>query len=132
MPKKLTLFYPFCVRGCVASHVESEPPGTQLLRQGEMQLFICHCKPHKKASKHTIARWIKTVMAKAGVDTNVFRPHSTRGAAVSKANTAAVPITEILSSAGWSSARTFATYYNKPLYTTRKQFVNAVLRIDER
>ena len=25
--KNTTLFYAFCVRGCVASHVESDPPG---------------------------------------------------------------------------------------------------------
>ena len=30
--KKTTLFYAFCAHGCVASHVESEPPG-----------LTCHC-----------------------------------------------------------------------------------------
>ena len=27
MSRKLPLFYAFCVRGCVASHVESDPRG---------------------------------------------------------------------------------------------------------
>ena len=34
--KKTTLFYAFCVRGCIASHVESDPPGyvsLQMLHQ---------------------------------------------------------------------------------------------------
>ena len=28
--EKTTLFYAFCARGCVASHVESEPPGIEI------------------------------------------------------------------------------------------------------
>ena len=46
-------------------------------------------------------------MTSAGVDTTIFKPHSTRAAATSKAKTASVPIQEILKTAGWSSSRCF-------------------------
>ena len=55
------------------------------LRKGETQLLLCHTKPYGAASKDTISRWIKTVIMKAGVDTSVFKPHSTRSAAMSAA-----------------------------------------------
>ena len=45
---------------------------------------------------------------------------------------AQVPIQEILSKAGWSSAQTFAIYYDKNLYTSESsasQFQEAILTL---
>jgi hypothetical protein len=68
-------------------------------------------------------------IAEAGVDTNIFHPHSTRAAATSKAKAARVPIQEILNTAGWSSSRTFDQFYNKPTYS-QSTFAAYVLKID--
>ena len=49
---------------------------------------------------------------------------------MSAAHRAQVPIQEILSKAGWSSAQTFAIYYDKNLDTlegTASQFQEAIL-----
>ena len=46
---------------------------------------------------------------------NMFSPHSTRSASTSAAHCSNVPLKTILSTAGWSNAKTFATYYNKPI-----------------
>ena len=54
-------------------------------------------------------------MTSAGVDTTIFKPHSTRAAATSKAKTASVPIQEILNTAEWSSSRCFDKFYDKPV-----------------
>ena len=56
-------------------------------------------------------------MKDAGVDVTQFKPHSTRAASTSKAKAAAVPIQEILKTAGWSSSRCFDRCYNKPVQT---------------
>ena len=87
---------------------------TESLGGSESQPFASHSKPHKAVSRDTISRWVKTVLLSAGIATKKFRPHSTRAAAVSAANNASVPLNEILTTAGWSSASTFAQFY-KPV-----------------
>jgi len=57
-------------------------------------------------------------MQKSGIVVNIFKPHSTRAAATSKAFLKSVPLEHILSVAGWSSSETFAKYYNKPVLNT--------------
>jgi integrase len=69
----------------------------------EAKLFVSYIKPHKAISKDTVSRWIKTVLIRSGVDVSVFKPHSVRAAAVSAAKSQAVPVNDILKTAGWSS-----------------------------
>ena len=99
---------------------------TSNLRGSCSQLLICHCKPHGPASKDTISRWLKQVMLDAGINTSVFKPHSTRSAATSAAKSADVPLNEIMTTAGWRSSSVFAVYYNKPLLND-SSFANSVL-----
>ena len=77
------------------------------MRGTETKLFLSHAKPHHRASRDTISRWIRSVMAETGVDVTTFKTYSTRAAAASEANNASVPVKEILDIAGWSSERTF-------------------------
>ena len=65
--------------------------------RGEIKsLFITQVRPFKPASKDTIARWIRETLSKAGIDTSIFSPHSTRSAASSTAKKGSVPIDTIL------------------------------------
>jgi hypothetical protein len=66
-------------------------------------LLISFIKPYHKVSTDTIARWIKTVLRLAGIDTSIFKAHSTRSASTSAATKLGVPLQDIMSSAGWSS-----------------------------
>ena len=75
------------------------------------KLFISYIKPHKPISTDTLSRWIKLVLASAGIDTSVFKTHSVRGAATSHAYAKSVPIAEILRAADWTNERTFRKYY---------------------
>jgi hypothetical protein len=86
---------------------------TKELRGSESNLFISYSKPHMKVSAATIGRWVKTMMAKAGIKLDIYRPHSVRAASTTKAYNAGVSLAEILSTAGWTRASTFATYYKK-------------------
>ena len=80
---------------------------------------VSYSKPFKPVSLETTRRWVKTVMEKPGIDVNLFKPHSTRAAATSKAFLKSVPLIEhILSDVGWSSSDTFAKFYKKPVFNT--------------
>ena len=81
-------------------------------------LFISYVKPYGPVSKDSISRWLKSVMILAGVDCSVYKPQSIRSAAVSKAKSIMVPIDDILKTAGWSSERTFAKFYDKKIDST--------------
>ena len=58
---------------------------------------------------------MKMVLHEAGIDVNMFKPHSTRAALCSKANAKSVPVESIMKAAGWSSENTFRRFYNKPI-----------------
>jgi len=98
---------------------------TKTIRNKEAQLFISYQKPCKPITSQTLSRWIMTTMAKAGINTDMFKPHSTRSAAVSRADARHVPLNNILEKAGWSSSRTFAKYYKKEI--VKDTFQDAVL-----
>ena len=77
--------------------------GSLLLKQ----LFLSHIKPHKVVSKPTIARWIKEFLGMAGIDIGVYKAHSTRAAATSKADSLGLRIEDIVGQGNWSNKTTF-------------------------
>lgn len=100
---------------CVVYTLSEYLERTNNLRNGEKKLFISYCKPHRAISPDTISRWIKKVMYEAGIEIDIFKAHSTRSASVSAAFQLNTNIEEILKTAGWSNAKTFAKFYNKPI-----------------
>ena len=78
------------------------------------QLFIATISPYKPVASSTIARWVKSVLTKSGIDTNIFKAHSVRSAAVSAAAKAGVTTSDILKAADWSSETVFQKFYYKP------------------
>ena len=86
---------------CVFSHMKTYIDCTSTLRGKETKLFISYIKPHHRVSRDTISRWIRETTTNAGVDTSMFKPHSTRSATASKAKVTSVPIQDVLGRAGW-------------------------------
>jgi len=78
------------------------------------KLFLTSRKPVHAASRDTLRRWTKQIMQSAGINMNIFAPHSTRSASTSKA-AFSLPLTLISRTVGWSQVSTFAKYYNKPV-----------------
>ena len=67
-------------------------------------------------------------MQVAGIDTSIFKPHSTRVASTSKANSRQVPINSILKVASWSTDCVFNKFYNKPVQNSNSTgFGQAIL-----
>ena len=100
------------VSNCVVHALSVYMQKTKPLRSNkDTNLFISFVKPHKNVGRSTIGRWIKSVMALAGIDVSVFSAHSTRAASVSKAQSKDLPLDIILDTAGWSNAKTFHKFY---------------------
>lgn len=100
---------------CPLEHLKLYLARTSVVRGVHTQLLLSFQKPNRPVSTDTIARWIRIVMSKAGIDTKVFGAHSTRAATTSAAHKKGITIDKILSAAGWSNETTFRRFYNKPI-----------------
>ena len=78
-------------------------------------IFLSWIGKHDPVTSSTIARWLKTCLSEAGIDTEILKAHSVRGASSSKAATAGVTTADILQAADWSSESTFQKYYHHPI-----------------
>jgi hypothetical protein len=107
---------------CPVQHLKSYLEKTSTLRGKHTQLFVSFQKPHKPVSTDTIARWIKTVMSKAGINTEIYGAHSTRAASTSAAHKKNIDTNRILSAAGWSNETTFSKFYNKTIVDLAKNY----------
>ena len=112
---------------CPVTTLKAYEDRTKSLRVTEAQskLFLGVIKPHNPVAPSTVARWLRTVMGKAGIDTNIFKAHSTRGAATTAAANAGITMEDILKAANWSSDTVFKKFYYKP--TKDVKFGQAVL-----
>ena len=88
-------------------------------------LFLSYMKPHKPVTTQRLAHWVKDLLKEAGVDTEVFKAHSVRGATTSAAMHKGVHISDILSTADWSRESTFRNFYYRP--ATEDTFAQRVL-----
>lgn len=98
---------------CVVETLKYYLKATKNIRKNTNQLLISYQKPHNAVSKDTVSRWLKTVLTEAGIDSEVFKGHSTRAASSSAAMRENIGIDEILRTAGWNNSKTFKTFYDK-------------------
>ena len=77
------------------------------------QLFLSFIDEHKTLAVATLAGWLKTTMAEAGIDTSIFKAHSTRSASTSKARALGLAVEHIVKQGNWSKAQTFHKHYHK-------------------
>ena len=97
---------------CPVVHLEAYLERTKALRpSGTQQLFISARKPHRAVSAATISHWLVSVLSTAGVDTSVFKGHSTRAAASSTAAGAGLSADEVMRAVGWKQESTFRRFY---------------------
>lgn len=115
-------------RICVVTYLKIYLKRTRSLRSST-KLFVSSYGPHKGVSRDTLSRWIKMILLKAGVDTKVFKAHSTRAASTSMA-AESLDINHVMRTAGWASESTFAKFYKKPFQVavdSGLQFASSVL-----
>lgn len=109
---------------CVVKSLQQYLDKTKAVRQSS-KLFLITQKPHNPASKSTIATWIKLALQLGGIDTSIFKPHSTRGASTSEA-IKKVPIDTVIRTAGWTKENTFRKFYKRPV-SIDSSYSNAIL-----
>ena len=103
---------------CVYTAVNIYVQKTECLRASDPFLFIKLKKPHTSVGSQTISRWLKKVLADAGINKEIFSGPSTRHASTSHAFVNGVQLDCIRKTAGWSKRSiVFAKYYNKPIQT---------------
>ena len=73
----------------------------------------------------TIARWLKSLLEAARIDTLEFSAHSVQGVSSSVAANLGITANDILKAADWSSESVFQKFYYKP--TEDLSFGRAVL-----
>ena len=89
------------------------------------QLLISYHRPHKPVQSCTIARWIKSLLGSAGIDTSIFKGHSTRSASTSKARAGGISLEDVLKMADWTGPSSFLRFYYRPSFTD--DFARAVM-----
>ena len=111
---------------CPVATLRAYEDRNQEFRQemGPRPLFLTTIT-HNPASSSTIARWLKSILGKAGIDTAIFKAHSICGAATTAASNAGVTMCDILNAADWSTPSVFQKFYCKP--SRRTEFGTAVL-----
>ncbi|XP_033231989.1 uncharacterized protein LOC117182972 [Belonocnema kinseyi] len=114
---------------CVASTLKVYINRTSDFRNSVDELFLTCKKPFRAATRQFLARRLKVTLDKSGIDTSLFKAHSTRHASTSAANRQGLNIDHIRQTAGWSNkSSVFAIFYNKPVHDKAK-YAQAILRI---
>ena len=85
------------------------------LSEGSNNLFLSFQRLHRPVAKASITRWLCDVLiAAAGIDSTIFKAHSTRAASTSAAAKKHLPLDDILKMGDWTSPSTFQRFYYKP------------------
>ena len=121
--------YPPDRRICVYTVYTEYMVRTKTLRTNHSKLLLSYVKPYLPVTRDTISRWIKTVLARAKIKTSIYKAHSVIPASVSKAQENLMPVSKILSKAGWSNSKTFARFYEKKIEKDEDSFTYHVLKI---
>ena len=106
--------YPTDRRLCVVTSIVCYLERTCAFRGPFTGFFLTTKPPIRVASWDTLRRWTKDSMRSAGIDLNIFSPHSTRSASTSKA-ALKLPLATIISTVGWSRESTFTKFYKRPI-----------------
>ena len=105
---------------CVVTTLESYILRSKIWRTDcKNQLLLSYVKPHNPVEKCTIAGWLKNTLNLAGINTDVFKAHSTRAASTSKVGSSlgssGLSLQDILKRGNWSNADTWQKFYNKEI-----------------
>ena len=87
------------------------------------KLSLSFIKPYQPISTDTCSHWLKIVLSNSGVNISIFKGHSYRGAAMSKAVSQGVSVDLILKTADWSTESVFTRFYRTDSILTNSFFL---------
>ena len=116
--------YSECEKLCVLRCLQCYIMRTDLFRPARdsniaNQLLLSYHRPHHRVQTCSIAHWIKSILGSAGIDTAIFKGHSTRSASTSKARAGGVSLEEVIKMADWSGSSSFTRFYYRPTFDNR-------------
>jgi hypothetical protein len=103
-----------CVVRCLETYLEVTE-GFRVSPEQQAKLMLSVRRPFKPVTPSTLSRWVVQVLTLAGVDTSVYKTHSTRSAVTAAARAQGSSLKQILASAFWRSKSTYRRYYRKPV-----------------
>ena len=112
---------------CLVKHLKAYFEKTQEHRKSaDSKLFLCYTKPFGPVSRNTFSRWVKSVLAKAGINTGKYTGHSTRAASCSAVAERA-SLHTVLKAAGWKWESTFTKFYKEDVLAPNQNFGQVLL-----
>ena len=105
--------YPDNSKLCIVAMLREYLARTQDLCKYQDQLLLSYQKLHHPITKDTLARWLRDILNKSEVDTELFSAHSIRSASTSTAARRGLPVDVTMKPAGWSAVSTFTRFYKK-------------------
>jgi hypothetical protein len=115
-PKRITLLYRDNPALCCVRTLQSYVDRVRFFRDTATQrqkLFLALKRPHSPVSPSTLSRWMQETLSAAGIDTTVFKSHSSRSAVAANARSQGHSLKQILASAFWRSESTYKRFYWK-------------------
>ena len=85
----------------------------EIVTQDFIEFFITFAKPYHPASKDSQAQWVNEVMGNSGINTKIFKLHSTRVGSNSTAQKLGMLLLEALKMGQWLNAATFTYYFRE-------------------
>ena len=97
--------------------MEAYLKATEKFRSSEEsnRVFLSFQRPYHPVAKATITRWLCDVLIAAGIDSKIFKAHSTRAASTSVAAKKHLRLDDFLKMGDWTSPSTFQRFYYKPI-----------------
>ena len=97
-------------------------------RQKQSALFLSTVKPYNSiTTSETIGRWLKEILRRVGINISLFKGHSVRKAASSKAKVRGATVREIMERGKWSHSSTWESFYHKKIENPQEKFQNILL-----
>ena len=84
-------------------------------------------KPCKAVTSFSVSRWLKKGLSIAGIDTMMFKDHSTLVASITNVDVTVVSVCEIMKQEQWSNKSTFQKFYKKEIIDHSGTFQASIL-----
>jgi integrase len=106
---------------CVVRAWEEYLDRTKNIHRRNDRVFVGLQRPFKEITRETIAKTTLEAMANAGIDTSIFKSHSTRMAAATRALDNGATVDEVMRTGRWRSRSVFERFYNRAKAVDLKQ-----------
>ena len=108
---------------CIITALSHYLECTLSLKGSETPLFLTLRKPHKAASRDTLHGWVKIALVDAGIDMQIFKPHSIPSATTNFVARSKLFLGTILHTASCFRETTFSRYYKMPIQSNFSQHI---------